>query len=246
MRRLRLSVQVIAFGLVLVGCSGSPGTAATDGPAAGSSAPSASLGSSAPGETAAPPSAAPSEATGNGAALPAACAEGFAKYLTEIEPIVSAFDPATATLGDLSTADQAVGEKSYELLSANNSTAPYSCSEVGLEFAYFDSNTPWDAVLAVASTAAPGTVAYLTAVRDMAAIDVAKVTDYGVEGCDAAVAKIKAGVAAGGADGAEKMALQEGLALLGLYKAYLADVRNEICPRDQLGNDEFSFFGAMG
>ena len=87
---------------------------------------------------------------------------------------------------------------------------------------------------------------YLTAVRDMAAIDVAKVTDYGVEGCDAAVAKIKAGVAAGGAGGAEKMALQEGLALLGLYKAYLADVRNEICPRDQLGNDEFDFFGAMG
>jgi hypothetical protein len=72
------------------------------------------------------------------------------------------------------------------------------------------------------------------------------VTDYGVEGCDAAVAKIKDGVAAGGADGAEDMALQEGLALLGLYKAYLADVRNEICPRDQLGNDEFDFFGAMG
>jgi hypothetical protein len=244
MRRLLLSVLVIV--LVLMGCSGSPGTAATDGPAAVSSAPSASPGSSAAGETVAPPSAAPSAAAGTDAALPAACAEGLAKYLTAIEPIVSSFDPATATLGDLSTADQAVQEKSYELLVANDSTAPYSCSEVGLEWAYFDANTPWDAVLAVAGTAAPGTVGYLTATRDMAMIDVAKVTDYGVEGCDAAVAKIRAGVAAGGADGAEKMALQEGLALLGLYKAYLADVRNEICPRDELGNDEFDFFGAMG
>jgi len=246
MRRL-LSVLVIVP--VLVGCSGSPGTAPTVGPAAGSSSPSVSSGSSAPGETgvpSSPASAAASPAAGNGAALPAACAEGFAKYLTQIEPIVSALDPATATLGDLSTADQAVGEKSVELLMANDATAPYSCSEVGLEWAYFDSNTPWDAVLAVASESAPGTVAYLTAVRDMAAIDVAKVTDYGVEGCDAAIAKIKDGVAAGGAGGAAKMVLKEGLALLGLYRAYLADVRNGVCPPDKLGNDEFEFFGSMG
>ncbi len=248
MRRL---LSVLAIVLVLVGCS-SPGTAPTDGPAAGSSAPSAPSapsGSSAPGDTAAPPSPASSEAGGNTSVLPGACEAGFAKYLTEIESIVSAFDPATATLGDLSTADQAVQEKSYELLSANNSTAPYSCSEVGLEFAYFDSNTPWDAVMAVASTAAPGTVAYLTAVRDLAAIDVAKVTDYGVEGCDAAVASIKKRIAAelsAGAEGGEEMGLKEGLALLGLYKAYMADVRNEVCPRDELGNDEFGFFGSLG
>lgn len=249
MRRLFSALVIV---LVLVACSGSPGTAPTVGPAGGSSAPSAPSGSSAPGDSAgpsSPASAAPSGATGNGASLPAACAEGFAKYLTQIEPIVSAFDPATATLGDLSAADQAVGEKSYELLTANNSTAPYSCSEVGLEWAYFDSNTPWDAVLAVAGASAPGTVAYLTAVRDLAAIDVAKVADYGVDGCDEAVASIKERVAAelsGGAEGAEEMALQEGLALLGLYKAYLADVRNEVCPRDELGNDEFGFFGSMG
>ena len=246
MRRL-LSVLVIV--LMLAGCSATPGAAPTDGPPAGSSAPSAPSGSSAPGETALPPSPASSQAAGNAGVLPGACEAGFAKYLTEIESIVSAFDPATATLGDLSTADQAVQEKSYELLAANNSTAPYSCSEVGLEFAYFDSNTPWDAVMAVASTAAPGTVAYLTAVRDMAAIEVAKVTDYGVEGCDAAVASIKERVAAelsGGADGGEDMGLKEGLALLGLYKAYMADVRNEICPRDELGNDEFGFFGSLG
>ena len=249
MRRL-FSVVVIV--LVLVACTVSPGAAPTEGPAAGSSAPSAPPASSASGETAVPPSpasAAPSAAAGNTSVLPGACEAGFAKYLTEIESIVSAFDPATATLGNLSTAEQAVQEKSYELLSANNSTAPYSCSEVGLEFAYFDSNTPWDAVMAVASNAAPGTVAYLTAVRDMAAIDVAKVTDYGVEGCDAAVASIKKRIAAelsGGAEGGEEMALKEGLALLGLYKAYMADVRNEICPRDELGNDEFGFFGSLG
>lgn len=215
---------------------------------AASSAPSAPAASSAGGSAApsSPASAAPSAATSNGAALPTACAAGLAKYLTEIEPLVSSFDPAKATLGDLSKADQAVGEKSYELLSANNSTAPYSCSEVGLQFAYFDTNTPWDAVMAVAGTSGPGTLGYLTAVRDMSMIDGSKVTDYGVEGCDAAVAKIKAGVASGPADGAAAMGLQEGLALLGLYKAYLADVRNEICPRDVLGNDEFGFFGAMG
>jgi hypothetical protein len=83
----------------------------------------------------------------------------------------------------------------------------------------------------------------------MAAIDVAKVTDYGVEGCDAAVASIKERVAAeisGGVSGAEEMNLEDGLALLGLYKAYLADVRNEVCPRDELGNDEFGFFGSIG
>lgn len=196
-----------------------------------------------------PASAAPSGGTGNSGALPAACAEDFAKYLADIEPVVSAFDPATATLGDVSTADQAVNEKSIELLMANDSRAPYSCSEVGLEWAYFDSNTPWDAVLALAASTAPGTVGYLTAVRDMAAIETAKVTDYGVDGCDAAVASIKERVAAersGGTAGAADMPLQDGLALLGLYKAYLADVRNGVCPRDVLGNDEFGFFGSIG
>lgn len=147
------------------------------------------------------------------------------------------------------TADQAVGEKSVELLMANNATAPYGCSEAGLGWAYFDSNTPWEAVLAVAADAAPGTVAYLTAVRDMSAIDVAKVSDYGVEGCDAAVAKIKERVAAessGGAAGAEEMGLKDGLALLGLYRAYMRDVQTDACPRDALGNDEFDFFGDLG
>lgn len=50
----------------------------------------------------------------------------------------------------------------------------------------------------------------------------------------------------GGAASAAAMGLEDGLALLGLYKAYLADVRNEICPRDELGNDEFGFFGSLG
>jgi hypothetical protein len=240
--------------ITLLGCSASPGAAPSVG-AAASSAPAASAEEPAPsvdaGASPAPSaeaSSAPSSAAG-GAALPASCAEGFAAYLRQIEPIVSSFDPADATLGDLSTTKQAVQEKSVELLMANDATAPYSCSEVGLEWAYFDSNTPWDAVLVVAGDAAPGTVGYLTAVRDMAAIDVSKVTDYGVEGCDAAVASIKERVAAelsGGASGAEEMGIANGLALLGLYKAYLRDVQTGACPRDALGNDEFDFFGRMG
>jgi hypothetical protein len=198
---------------------------------------------------AAPSGAVPSQAAGNGGVLSGACESGFAKYLTQIESIVTAFDPTTATLGDLSAADQAVGDKSIELLMANNATAPYSCPEAGLQWAYFDSNTPWDAVLAVADAQAPGTVAYLTAVRDMAAIDVAKVADYGVDGCEAAVASIKQQIAAavkGGAAKAEAMTLMDGLALLGLYRAYMADVRNDVCPKDVLGNDEFDFFGVLG
>ena len=42
------------------------------------------------------------------------------------------------------------------------------------------------------------------------------------------------------------MTLEDGLALLGLYRAYMRDVQNEVCPRDALGNDEFDFFGRMG
>jgi hypothetical protein len=132
---------------------------------------------------------------------------------------------------------------------ANEATATYSCSEVGLEFAYFDSKTPWDAVLVVAGDAAPGTVAYLTATREISAIDVNPVSAYGVEGCDAAVAKIKKDVKAHSNKGKSEvvdMSFKDGVALLGLYRAYMHDVQNEVCPRDALGNDEFGFFGAAG
>jgi hypothetical protein len=250
MRTLSLTLVI---GLALVACSGSPGSPQTGGQTPGSNAPvagSPDVGASSGTATgSSPASGAPSGATSNGAALPASCAQGFAKYLTQIEPIVSAFDPAKATLGALSTAKQSVQEKSVELLMANNATAPYSCSEVGLEWAYFDSKTPWDAVLAAAAEAAPKTVGYLTAIRDEAAIDVAKVADYGVEGCDAAVASIKQKIAAevkAGKSTAAKMILKDGLALLGLYRAYMADVGNGVCPADELGNDEFGFFGALG
>jgi hypothetical protein len=255
MMRTLLSVLLIA--LALAACSGSPGATTAPGTSTGTSssaAPPTSAASAAPGESAAPStgaggsSAAPSQAAGSGTVLSGACQSGFSKYLSQIEPIVKDFDPATATLGDLSTVKQAVQEKSVELLMANNATAPYSCSDEGLEWAYFDSSSPWDGVLAVAADKAPGTVAYLTAIRDMAAIDVAKVADYGVEGCDAAVAKIKEQVkaAAKGDAHAEAMTLKDGLSLLGLYRAYLADVRNGVCPADVLGNDEFDFFGALG
>lgn|GEM_PF-2264277 len=63
-------------------------------------------------------------------------------YLRTIEPVVAAFDPATGTMGDFYTADDAAGEKGIELMMANGASAIYSCSEVGLEFAYFDSRSP--------------------------------------------------------------------------------------------------------
>jgi hypothetical protein len=236
MRRL-LPVVVI----LVLGCSGGSG-----------SAPTASAG---PGSTGAPtttptgasnaPADSPAASAGAGAVLPAECAKGLGDYLVAIEPIVSKFDLKSAKMGDLPTLDEAVRSKSMELLTANDSRAPYSCSEVGLEWAYFDASTPWEAVLAVAGEKAPGTIPYLTATRSMSEIDVAEVGDYGVSGCDDAVAKIKADVAASGS-GVEDMSLEDGLKLLGLYKAYMHEVQNEACPRDELGNDEFDFFGAMG
>ncbi len=159
MRRFLVILAILA--MVLVGCSGAAGSAApTDGPTTGSSAPSEAA-SQAPGgspssstdaSAAASEPPAASEATG----IPAACAEGFAEYLVAIEPLVSGFDPATGTLADLFSAKEAARSKSMELLTANDSRAPYSCSEVGLEWAYFDSDTPWDAVLAIAADDGPG------------------------------------------------------------------------------------------
>ena len=181
--------------------------------------------------------------------LPAACAEGFAKYLVAIEPLVSGFDPATGTLADLSSAEEAARSKGMELLTANDSRAPYSCSEVGLEWASFDSNTPWDAVLAVATDAAPGTVAYLTGLQATSAFDVNTMSVYGIDGCDAAVASIKDRVAAQTSDdvsGVDEMPFDDGIALAGLYRAYMREVQNEACPRDALGNDEFDFMRAAG
>jgi hypothetical protein len=236
--------------ILVVGCGGAAGSAPAGTSSTTSSAP-APAGSTAPGAPSSEASAAPSEgpAASTTAALPADCAQGLGDYLVTIEPLVKGFDPAKATLADLLDADEAVQEKSVELLMANDARAPYSCSEVGLEWAYFDSRTPWDAVLAVAGDAAPGTVPYLTATRTMSAMDVDPVSAYGIEGCDAAVASIKKQVASLTKSGTSKvveMGFDDAVKLLGLYKAYMRDVGNEVCPRDALGNDEFGFMGAAG
>jgi hypothetical protein len=231
--------------VLLIGCSQAPG-GATTGAAPGSAAPGLSGGPTAEAPSSnesAPPSASTT------VVLPVKCAEGLAAYLVAIEPIVASFDPATGTLGDLSTVDRATNEKSYELLDANGGRAPYSCSEVGLEWAYFDPRTPWDAVLAVAAQSAPGTVAYLNGLRATTALDEAELSDYAITGCDDAVAAIKQRVAAqmsAGTDDVEAMPYDDGLELLGLYKAYIRQVQLEACPRDALGNDEFGFIGTAG
>jgi hypothetical protein len=234
--------------ILLAGCTGqaSPPADGQVSPSAGGEPSPASSGAASAEPSSAPAgSPAPSAAGG----LPADCAEGFAAYLVAIEPIVSGFDPATATLGDLDTMDQAVQEKDYELLDANDSRATYDCSAIGLEWAYFDASSPWETVLPFAEDEAPGTVAYLTALRDWKALDEATLDDYDIPHCDAAVNSIQervAGQTTTGVFGVEEMPLADGLQLLGLYKAYLEEVRNEVCPRDQLGNDEFDFFGVMG
>lgn len=237
MRRL-LPPLVVPLMVVLVGCSSSAapgGGQATTAPTAG------------PDATNGPESVAPATDDASAAtttALPADCAKGLGEYLVAIEPLVAKFDPAKDTLGDLYKVDDAAGDKAMELLTANDSRAPYSCSEVGLEWAYFDANTPWDAVLAVANDAAPGTVGYLNGLRANAALDEAKLADYGIDGCDGAVSSIKKDVKALSKkklSGVDEMDFQAGVELLGRYKAYMHDVQDEKCPRDALGNDEFGF-----
>ncbi len=235
--------------ILLVGCSGAAGSATPTGEqTAGSSPPSeAPGGSPAPSVEASAASEPPAASAATG--LPAACAEGFAKYLVAIEPLVSAFDPASGSLADLFSAEEAARSKSMELLTANDSRAPYSCSEVGLEWAYFDSDTPWDAVLAIAADTAPGTVAYLSGLQATSAFDVNTLSVYGIEGCDDAVASIKESVAAEMGDGltrVDEMPFGDAIALVGLYRAYMREVQNEVCPRDELGNDEFGFMATAG
>ena len=244
MRSLLPLAAVLLMGL-LAGCGG--GAAATMAGSPGTNAPGTSAPTTGSTATEAPPSGAaatdaPSAATTT--VLPAACAEGLGKFLVAIEPLVATFDPAKHTLGALYKADDAAGDKAYALLQANNSTAPYSCSEVGLEWAYFDADTPWDAVLVVAGDTAPGTVGYLNALRDTAALDVATLADFGIDGCDAAVGSIKKDVKAltkQKVAGIDKMDFQTAVDLLGRYSAYMREVQDEKCPRDELGNDEFDF-----
>jgi len=180
--------------------------------------------------------------------IPAPCQEGFGSYLTTIEPLVADYDPATATLGEWQDFKGAVQEKSVELLMANNATAPYSCSQINLEWAYFDASSPWDAILPFAEERAPETVAYLETVRDVSATNEAQLDDYVTGGCDAAVEAIQQAVAtetaAGRADLAA-MPVAEGVQILGLYSGYMSQVQQGACPRDALGNAEFGFMGTF-
>jgi hypothetical protein len=239
MRPIRVLLAVVVT-LAVVACSG--------GAAPGAS--TETLAASSPGATAAPdtsasaPSDAPASESPSQAAttvIPADCAEGFAAYLAAIEPLVATFDPAKDKLADLYAAQDAAREKSMELLDANDSRAPYSCEEVGLAWAYFDSNTPWDAVMVVAGEAAPGAVGYLTGLRTHAATDGATLADYGIDGCDAAVSGIKQAVRKAKVSGVDKLTFQQGVELVGRYKAYMHDVQDGVCPPDDLGNDEFGF-----
>ncbi len=207
-----------------------PGPAATAGPAA-------TVG---PGATLLPPP--------GGVTIPEACAAGFVEYLKAIEPVVSGFDPATSTLGDFFTTDQAASEKGVELLVANDGNATYSCSEVGLEFAYFDARSPWAAIHQVASANAPGTEPYLQVNERVAALDNTQLSDFGAATCADASGRIKeavSGLISAGTASAEDMPVEAGIDLLGLYRAYLNSVADGTCP-DVLGNDEFDFFGSIG
>jgi hypothetical protein len=236
MRRLQPHLVILPM-VLLVACGGG----AVPGGGQATNAPTAAAGA-----TEAPEEVPQATDEPSGAAttvIPADCAKGLGDYLVAIEPSVAKFDPAKDTLAGLYKAKDAAHDKGMELLDANDNRATYSCSEVGLEFAYFDSSTPWDAVLVIAAASAPGTVAYLKGLRDNAALDEAKLADYGIDGCDAAVSSIKKDVKAQSkkVSGVDKLDFEDGIELYGRYKAYMHDVQDEKCPRDELGNDEFMF-----
>ncbi len=235
MKRLSLLALVL-----LAGCGGA--TSAPT-PSAGATAGPQSTDTPVPGATTAS-SATSVPSAGSGVLIPAACAAGFTDYLKLIEPVVADFDPTTADLSAFYAADDAASEKGLEAMTANGSRATYSCSEVGLEFNYFDTRSPWDAILEIAKAQAPGTVAYLEVKRRVSAIDTATMSDYDAATCDDAVARIKKAVAdelAAGSETVQDMSVDEGLALSGLYSAYMHDVSDAKCPPDKLGNDEFGF-----
>jgi hypothetical protein len=241
MSRLLLVVSVL-----LAACGGTsvstslPVLTPVPGQTAGPATPGSATGAP-PAATAAPTSGAP------GVAIPASCLTGFTDYLKKLEPAVAGFDPATTTFGDLQNVEEAARMVGIDLLT-NGGGATYSCSEVGLEFAYFDSRSPWPAIFEVANAQAPGTVPYLQTVEELSANDNATIADYGSATCEDASTRIKAGVSGlsgAGADSVRDVRVADGLELLGLYKSYLHAVADGTCP-DVLGNDEFDFFGAIG
>jgi hypothetical protein len=232
----RLFPLVVAL---LAGCGG-----ATTPPAlpAESTAPSQTAAAGDPATTTAPGA----TRAASDVVIPADCAAGFTDYLKQIEPVVAGFDPATAAFGEFYAADDAAGEVGIQLMIANDSRATYSCSEVGLAFAYFDTRSPWAAIHEIAGAQAPGTVAYLQVKEDVVAIDIAEMSDFEVSTCDEAVARITDAVAeraAAGMASIDDLSVDEGVRLLGLYNAYLAEVRAGNCPSDALANDAFGFMG---
>ena len=234
----RLSASIAVLGLILAACGGGAPTTTQQ---TSSNPPQ----SNPPGQTSGTVGSQPPASQGGGGttSLPAGCATAFVAYLKLIEPAAAELDAATATLNDFEAVDEAVQEKGIEAM--DNPATLYDCSSIGLEFAYFDSSSPWDVVLQVAGAEAPGTVAWFTALREKRASDDRTMADYGASSCDDAVAKIKQGVKDAGVDDVGAMQLGAALALLGLYDTYLHEVQDEACPRDALGNDEFDFFGAF-
>ena len=240
MRRLLLLVS-----LLLAACGGT--TVSTTLPVL-TPAPGQTAGPATPGAvTDAPPAATTAPASpSTGAAIPASCATGFTDYLRKMEPAVAAFDPAADSFADLQGFEEAARMVGLDILTTSGAT--YSCSEVGLEFAYFDSRSPWPAIFEIANASAPGTVPYLEVVEELSANDNGTIADYGAATCEDASSRIKAGVSglkASGAASAREVAVEAGLELLGLYKSYLHAVAGGTCP-DVLSNDEFNFFGAIG
>jgi hypothetical protein len=239
----RQSLLFSAFlALVLAACGSTPGATDQSGPSLAPEA-TAGVGGGATAGPAATEGPVPTEAGGGTGSIPADCAAGFIEYLKAIGPVVAGFDPAEGTMAELSELDQAVSLAGFELMDANGGSATYSCSDVGLEFNYFDASSPWAAIHEIVSTAAPGAGGYLQATEQIAMLDDDVLADHGMASCEDAAAKIKADVAdamAAGAATMDGMTVEDAAPLLGLYNAYNTEVREGRCT-NSLGNDEFGF-----
>jgi hypothetical protein len=113
---------------------------------------------------------------------PSVCAAGFAEYLVKIEPIVGDFDPTTMAFSEFFEIADAAGE-----MLDSDLTAPVSCEDEGLNWAYSSWQSAWDEILSIARDQAPGTIPFMEASRQLASLDEPAMADVPMPSCQEAV-----------------------------------------------------------
>ena len=246
--KMRRLLSVVGIVLVLVGCTGSPGTAPTDGPAARSSAPSAPSGSSAPGETCSPSpaSAAPSEAAGNRACCrpparpgsPSTSPRSSRSCRRSIQPPRRSGTCRRPTRPSEKVVRAPVGQRlegAVQLLRGRSRVGVLRPKRRGRR-------------LAVAGNGRPGNGGLSDRGPRHGRDRRAKVTDYGSK---AATRRSRASRSGSRPHSRAARKAARRWPSRRVWRCSACTRRTwptsgTICPRDELGNDEFGFFGSLG